>query len=228
MSPRSAKREVGTGNFPAVPFGQAANFYKALTKREGMAARALEFSMLCASRSGEVRGATWGEIDLKRAVWEIPASRMKAGKEHRVPLSEAAVALLEALPRQEREPGDNRPEFVFWAPRGGMLSDMSLSAVMRRMHEAEAKAGRLGWLDRVSGRPAVPHGLRSTFRDWVAEATAFPSDLAEAALAHTLGNSVQGAYQRGDRLQKRRKLMAAWADHLTGAEAGMNVVSIAS
>ena len=125
-----------------------------------LAARSQEMQTLCASRSGEVRGAGWAEIDLAANLWTIPAERKKAARAHRVALPAEAVALIRALPRFEGVP------YVFAAHRGGMLSDMSLSAVMRRMQEAEQKAGRKGWLDPRSGRPAVPHGLRSLFRDW--------------------------------------------------------------
>ncbi len=128
-----------------------------------MAARALQFAAMTAARSGEIRGMIWAEVDLEKALWTIPAGRMKAGREHRVPLTREAVALLRDLPRMEGSP------YVFFAPRGGMLSDMTISAVMRRMQEAEEKAGGKGFLDPRSGRPAVPHGLRSTFRDWAAE-----------------------------------------------------------
>lgn len=158
-----------------------------------MGARAVEFLVLTATRSGEVRHATWDEVDLTSQIWTIPAERMKAGREHRVPLSNQAVALLEALPRFEGSP------FVFAAARGGALSDMALSAVLRRMN-----AG------------AVPHGFRSTFRDWAAERTAFPSEVVEMALAHAITNKVEAAYRRGDLFEKRRRLMAAWARHCDG------------
>ncbi|MTH65985.1 tyrosine-type recombinase/integrase [Paracoccus shanxieyensis] len=204
-------------NQPALQLTDAVAWWKALRKREGMAARALEFLTLCASRSGEIRGATWDEFtDLggDAPMWIIPASRMKAGKEHRVPLTPDAVALLDAMPRQaDAKPGQ---DYVFWAARGGMLSDMSISAVMRRMQETAVAKGEAGWLDRVSKRPAVPHGLRSTFRDWVAERTDYPRDMAEMALAHTVGSEVERAYRRGDMLDKRRALMADWAAFLNG------------
>lgn len=189
-------------NQPALSLDDLPAFTAALAKREGLAARALELGILCASRSGEVRGAEWSEIDLEAALWTIPAARMKMKREHRVPLSKAAVALLEGLERRDDSP------YVFPAVRGGMLSDMTLSAVMRRMHESEP--GR--WLDRVSKRPAVPHGFRSTFRDWAAEKTEFPRDMAEIALAHNVGSEVERAYRRGDMLEKRRAMMAEWAD----------------
>jgi integrase len=182
-----------------------------------MAAQSLRFLALTAARSGEVRGMTWEEVEFgkasngerARAVWTIPASRMKNGRPHRVPLSVPAVALLEAQPRLKDSP------YVFFAARGGMLSDMSISAVMRRMQEAQVKAGRAGYLDPSSKRPAVPHGLRSTFRQWAAE-QGYPRDIAELALAHWMGSEVERAYQRADMLDRRRDMMEAWATALTG------------
>ncbi|MFQ1040050.1 tyrosine-type recombinase/integrase, partial [Citrobacter koseri] len=131
-------------NHPALQLSDAPAWWKALQKRDGMAARALEFLTLCASRSGEIRGARWSELhdlDGDAPMWIVPAERMKAGKEHRVPLSPAAVAILDALPRSPESP------YVFWAARGGMLSDMTISAVMRRMQEAAEAKGEKGWLD---------------------------------------------------------------------------------
>ncbi|WP_346763300.1 tyrosine-type recombinase/integrase [Tabrizicola caldifontis] len=179
----------------------------------------MAFLTICASRSGEVRGATWDEFDLTARIWTISAQRMKAEREHRVPLPEAAVAILEAMPRLNDSP------YVFAAARGGPLSDMTLSAVMRRMQadaEAQAEAEglpveRAGWRDPRSGKPAVPHGLRSTFRDWAAEKTDYPRDLAEMALAHNVGSEVERAYRRGDMMEKRRQMMTDWARFL-GAE----------
>lgn len=162
-------------------------FMANLRAAEGVGARALTFAILTAARSGEARGATWSEIDLERRIWTIPDSRMKAGKEHRVPLSRLAIALLESLPRIAES------DLVFPAARGGQLSDMTLSAVMRRMK-----------------LQAVPHGFRSTFRDWAAEYTNHPRELVEVALAHSRGR-VEGAYWRSDVLERRRKLMEDWA-----------------
>jgi integrase len=122
------------------------------------------------------------------------------------------VALLEVLPRFENNP------LVFPAPRGGEMSDMTLSAAMKRLHAADLAGGGSGFLDRVSKRPAVPHGLRSTFRDWVAERTDFPGEMAEVALAHKVGNAVEAAYRRGDMIEKRRDMMAAWARYLSGGK----------
>lgn len=179
----------------ALPFNQLPAFMAALRNREGTSARALEFLILTATRSGEVRGATWEEIDLKDDVWTIPASRMKAGKEHRVPLAPRTVALLKQLPRFADT------ALLFPAERGGMLSDMALTALMRRMEV-----------------DAVPHGFRSTFRDWAAEHTEYPRDVAEMALAHTIGDKVEAAYRRGDLFSKRTAMMADWAAFAAGAK----------
>ena len=195
---------------PAVALPDAPAWFADLRKRGGSSARALEFAVLTAARSGEVRMATWGELDLGRAMWTVPADRMKMERDHRVPLSDAALALVKALPVIEGSP------YIFAAPRGGTLSDMSLSAVMRKMHRAELYAGRKGWLDPVSGRPAVPHGLRSTFRDWAAE-TGVPRDMAEIALSHASGSDVERAYRRTDMLERRREVMGAWAKFLGAA-----------
>jgi integrase len=230
LLPKAAK-VAKSDNQPALALGAVAGWWADLAQREGMAARALEFITLTAARSGEVRGMKWDEIHFglqdktdttdktPRAIWTIPASRMKNGREHRVPLTKEAVALLEALPRLEDSP------FVFFAPRGGALSDMSISAVMRRMQEAEVKAGRAGWVDPKNKRPAVPHGLRSTFRQWAAEG-GYPRDMAEMALAHFIGSEVERAYQRSDMLERRRAMMADWAGFLRGEIQGGNVVKL--
>ena len=185
---------------PAVPVGEVHAFYTGLQQREGRSARALEFLLLTAARSGEVRGATWGEFDLEVGLWTIPAGRMKGEAEHRVPLVDSALEILRTMPRLEGS------EFVFAAPKGGQLSDMALTAVMRRM-----------------GLAYVPHGLRSTFRDWAAEHTNYPRELAEKALAHALASKVEAAYQRGDMLDKRRGMMAAWAKFIETAPPKSNV-----
>ncbi len=197
------KKTTAVKHHPAVSIDDAPAFFADLRKRDGIAARALEFTLLTAARSGETRGATWAEIDLEKALWTVPASRMKAGKEHRVPLTESAIEILRALPRLEG------CEFVFPAPRSGRLSDMALTAVMRRM-----------------GLVAVPHGLRSTFRDWVAEKTNFPRDMAEMALAHTLSNEVEAAYRRGDMLEKRAAMMKAWAKFLATPQSKSSNVTV--
>lgn len=175
----------------ALPVSSMPAFMTQLRQRDGMSARALEFLVLCASRSGEVRGAVWSEIDLTSKVWTIPAERMKAKREHRVPLTEQTVELLKKLPRM------SGVDLVFPAPRGGPMSDMTLTALLRRME-----------ID------AVPHGFRSSFRDWAGERTNYPRDVAEQALAHTLESKVEAAYRRGDALEKRRAMMKDWAEFL--------------
>jgi integrase len=174
-----------------------------LRDAKGMGARALEFAILTAARSGEVRSSTWAEIDLKAGVWTVPGNRMKMGREHRVPLSPTAIALLNALPKMAGT------DLLFPAPRGGALSDMTLSAVVRRMKVA-----------------AVPHGFRSTFRDWASERTNYPRDVAEMALAHAIGDRVEAAYRRGDLSEKRRRLMADWATFCGRTQPKGGVVSI--
>lgn len=209
------------GNQPALQLDDAPRWFADLRKREGMGSRALEFAALTAARSQEVRGARWEEIDLKAALWIVPAERMKMDREHRVPLPPEAVKLLKALPRFADNP------LVFPAVRGGELSDMTLSATMKRLHEADVARKGPGFVDRASKRPAVPHGLRSTFRDWVAERTHYPGDMAEVALAHKVGNAVEASYRRGDMVEKRRAMMAAWADYLAGKAKAGQVVSMA-
>lgn len=182
---------------PAVPIDDMPAFVGALRERTGTAARALEFAILTAARSGEVRGATWSELDLETGVWTIPAIRMKAKREHRVPLNHAAISILKAQLKIEDV------EFIFPGAKGKPLSDMSLTAVMRRM-----------------AVDAVPHGFRSTFRDWVGDRTDFPRDLAELALAHALESKVEEAYRRGDALERRRGMMTAWSTYIGYAEPG--------
>jgi integrase len=172
----------------ALPLHAMGGFMKELRALPGNGARALEFLVLTAARSGEVRGATWREVYLEGKVWTVPAERMKAGKEHRVALSAAAIKLLAALPRESDS------DFIFPSTSGRPLSNMTLLAIMRRMY-----------LD------AVPHGFRSTFRDWAAERTNYPRDVAEMALAHAIGDKVEAAYRRGDLFEKRIHMMADWA-----------------
>lgn len=212
------------GNFAAVPVGQLSAFWADLCQRDGMGALALRFAALMAARSGEIRGAVWEEIDMRSGLWTIPAQRMKMGREHRVALPPAAVDLLKTVPRMKDVP------FVFPSVTGKMLSDMSISAVMRRMQEdAETAAKRAGedpalagYRDARSGKPAVPHGLRSSFRDWAAE-RGYDRDLAEIVLAHVVGSEVERAYRRSDLLERRRGMLVAWSDFLHGEDAGVIV-----
>jgi integrase len=193
-------------HFEAVPIDEAHACMERLKVAAGMGARALEFAILTASRTGAVRAAEWGELDLAGAVWTVPGPKMKSGRPHRVPLSTRVLELLAALPRFEVAEGE--PDLVFPGTKGKPLSDMSLTAVMRRM-----------------GLSAVPHGFRSTFSDWCAERTATPAEVREMALAHAVGDKTEEAYRRGDLFEKRRELMTLWAKFLGTAPAvGDNVV----
>jgi len=193
-----------------MPIDAMFDFMGKIANVQGASARCLEFTILTACRSGESRGALWSEIDLDNATWSIPAARMKAGRPHRIPLSDRAVTLLEMLPRFVNDDGDE-VDLVFPGLRGDKpLSDMSLTACMRRMDLT-----------------AVPHGFRSTFTDWVAERTSYPSEVREMALAHAIGNDTEAAYRRGDLFDKRRNLMNEWATFLATAPAkGNNVVPL--
>lgn len=171
----------------ALDYREVGAFLADLRKQSGAGARALEFAILTAARSGEVRGATWAEVDLSDATWTIPAERMKAAKEHRVPLSKEAIALLDAMPRT----GD----LIFPSNKGTILSDMTMTAVIRRM----ARTG------------VTAHGFRSSFRDWAGETTAYPREVIEHALAHQLKDKAEAAYARGSMFDKRRRLMADWS-----------------
>jgi len=177
-------------HFKALLYKEVGAFMVELRKRPAMSARALEWIILTASRSGETRGATWEEIDLQNKVWTIPAERMKMKQEHRVPLCVDAIKILENLPKFK---GSN---YLFTAPRGGPLSDMGISMLCRRMKVE-----------------AVPHGFRSTFKDWCSDTTSFPDMVSEMALAHSVGSEVQKAYRRGDLFNKRSRLMDAWSEY---------------
>ena len=197
---------------PALPLQDMHRFMVDLRGQEGVAARALEFLILTAARSNEVRGATWGEIDLDAAVWKVPADRMKMDRDHRVLLSNRAVALVKT---QRRLKG---VDLVFPSPKdAAALSDAALTALIKRMHAAQAEAEQPGYVDpkqinrKGLPRVVVPHGFRSTFRDWVGERTFYPGDMAEMALAHRIDDKTEAAYRRGDMLAKRVKLMADWA-----------------
>ncbi len=179
----------------ALPWSEMGAFMALLRKQEGVGARALELAILTAARSGEVRGMTWGEVDLKAGTWIIPGERMKAEKEHRVPLSEQAISILATI-KADTTPKDS--DIVFPGVKSRKpLSDMTLTAVLKRMDRSDLTA----------------HGFRSSFRDWAAEATNYPRDMAEMALAHTVGDKVEAAYRRGDMFEKRRHMMKTWADH---------------
>ena len=194
----SPKKIQKIEHHPALPYALAGDFMAKLRKNDSISAKALEFLILTAVRSGSVRKAEWSEIDFDKQVWVIPAEHTKAKQEHRVPLQAQAIKLLKALPIMA---GTN---IVFASPTGKALSDMTLSQLMRRMRDR----GELTV-------EAVPHGFRSTFRDWAAEQTAYPDEIRKVASGHKVGDSVKEAYQRTDLLDKRRQLMNLWATHLS-------------
>lgn len=191
LLPKRSKTAVK--HHPALPFAKIAKFVADLRGRPAVAARALEFVILTAGRSGEVRGMTWGEVDLEAKIWSVPADRMKAGVIHEVPLSDAALKVLATVNEDNLKPTD----YVFPAPRGGSLSDMALSQLLKRMGHSDITV----------------HGFRSTFRDWAGETTQFGREEIEMALAHTVASSVERAYRRGRALEKRCELMTAWAQY---------------
>jgi integrase len=183
-------RKLTRGHHPAMPFDDVPEFVGQLRARDTVTALALEFIILTAARSGEVLGARWAEIDWKGKVWIVPPERMKAGVEHRAPLTDRALAILKTMKAAARG------EYVFPSHRSDRpLSGMSCAMLLRRMKVVNATV----------------HGFRSAFRDWCGEATHFPREVAEAALAHAVGDRTERAYRRGDALEKRRKLMDAWA-----------------
>jgi integrase len=208
MLPKRAKVQK-VEHHAALPYREVGEFMAALREQAGVAARALEFAILTASRTGEVLGARWSEFNLTERVWIVPASRMKAGKEHRVPLSDAALAVLGPAPRgAPRAASDG---FVFPGARpGSPLSNMALLMTLRRMGRGDLTA----------------HGFRSTFSDWCAERTAFPAEVREMALAHSVGDKVEAAYRRGDMFEKRRQLAEAWADFCARTEMAAEVTPI--
>lgn len=192
------KRAKAVDHHAALPFADAPAFWTTLSNRPGVGALALRFAILTAARTGEVIGMDWREVDLEARVWTVAASRMKAKRDHRVPLSAPALALLRTL-----GPKPAGPVFA--------LSNMALLMTLRRMGRSDLTA----------------HGFRSTFRDWAAERTAFPREVAEAALAHAVGDKVEAAYRRGDLFDKRRRLMDAWASYLATPQAARSAKVVA-
>ena len=192
----------------ALPYAELGAFMANLRQQEGVGARALELAILTAGRTGEVIESKWDEFDLAERLWTVPAERMKAGKEHRVPLSDAARQILEELAKVRH--GD----FVFPGGRAGRpISNMAITMTLRRMGRGELTV----------------HGFRSSFRDWAAERTGFPAEVAEMALAHTVADKVEAAYRHGDLFQKRRQLMDAWAKFCTATpKNGTKVVPFAA
>jgi len=202
-----------TKHHPALPWEQLPGFFAALQTKEGIAAKALSLCILTAARSGEVRGALWSEFDLEKKVWTIPAIKMKAGKEHRIPLSDPVLTLLS----QVKPLASEKNSLVFPSTKTkAKLSDMAFSMLVRGMNEVPE--GELTPWRANDGRKIVVHGFRSTFRDWCEEATSTPRAVSEAALAHSVENKVEAAYHRTDHFEKRRLLMAQWATHCLGQQ----------
>ena len=207
----SRRKKLTRGHHTALPYTNVPAFYADLRKRDGFAALALRFTIITAARSNETYGSRWSEIDRKAKVWTVPPERMKAARPHRVPLTDEALAILDAVNMatpagRERKPDD----FIFpGAKRVRPLSGEAMSAVLDRM-----------------GVAVTVHGFRSTFRDWAGDETQFPREIAEAALAHVVGDETEQAYRRGDALARRRALMTAWSDYCTTANTGNNVVPL--
>jgi integrase len=183
-----------------MPYAELPAFLASLREQEGIAARALEFSILTAARTGEIIGARWSEINLLDKTWTVPAGRMKAHREHRVPLSARALAVLDKM--QAARKGDSGEAFVFPGGKPGTpLSNMAFLMLLRRMGRSDLTA----------------HGFRATFKTWASERTSYQNEIAEAALAHVIGDKVEQAYRRTDMFEKRRRLMQQWATFCTAA-----------
>jgi len=219
---KAVKKRAGERHHPRVAVDDLPRFMADLMSRETIGAKALAFTILTAARSGEVRGATWGEIDLNAREWRLSAERMKADRAHRVPLSDAAVAILESLPRGSDD------DLIFTGRKGQALSDMTLSKLLKDLHAAQVKAHQPGYTDPDQrDRIATPHGTaRSTFKDWSRKSTArvisdgnrssFPDEWAELALAHVNTDKTRAAYARDELLEERRELMQTWAAYCLG------------
>ena len=189
------------GHHKALAYAEVPAFMSELRERKAVAALALEFAILTATRTNEVLGANWSEVDVEKAVWTIPAARMKAAREHRVPLSARAVEILETVKPLSKQ-------WLYPANKGGKLSSMAMTMLLRRM--------------KVN---ATVHGFRSSFRDWAAECTGYAHEVCEMALAHVIGNRAEAAYRRGDLFEKRRRLMADWSTYCKTMQATANNVT---
>jgi integrase len=210
---------------PALAYAELPAFMADLRQRDAVAARALEFGILASGRTGEVIGATWAEVDMAAAVWTIPADRMKAVKEHTVPLSPRALALLKNVEPLNTTGRADAP--LFPTTKGKALSNMAMDMLVRRMHQTKLAADGVGWVDRKQqNRKITVHGFRSTFRDWAGEQTAFPREVIEHAMAHQLPNKGEAAYSRATLMPKRTKLMAAWAGFADGTGSAGNVTQL--
>jgi integrase len=187
----------------ALPYPELPAFVAALRGRDAVAARALEFVILTAARTSEALGAKWSEIDLDARVWTIPAERMKAGREHRVPLADRAIEIIRSMMSSKQN------DYIFCSDRRETLSNMSLLMLLRR----------------IGRNDITTHGFRSTFRDWVEEQTDTPRAVAEMALSHAVGNAVEAAYRRGDLIEKRRVLMSKWTAYCTTPVSATKVIT---
>ncbi len=213
-------------HFPALQLQDLPRFWAALNGRNGMGAAALRFQTLTATRAGAVRLMTWDEVDLEAKVWTVQpgrqSSKIKAkDAPGRVPLTDEMIALLKALPKQASG------NLVFWAPRGGALSDAVMGKLMRTIHEADLMAGNKGFLDAKSKQIVVPHGTRSTFKNWSVEKTSYEWQLSEAALWHRLGGKVETSYARTDMIERRRHMMEDWGRFVRGALSEGQVIPFA-
>ncbi len=204
LLPAVSKEQRRVRHHPAMPWADVPGFMVKLAAMDGISARALRYTILTAKRTSEVIGSTWDEIDFDGRIWTIPPERLKSGREHRVPLTDACIAILKALPRER----GNSHVFI-GAKKGKALSNAAMLELMK-----EHAAGY------------VPHGFRSSFKDWASESTSFPSELSEAQLAHVLKDKTQAAYERGDKLEKRRRMMEAWAKFCTTPRAPAKVLPI--
>lgn len=187
-----ARTRLSRGHHKAAPYGKIPDMLREIQKRQAVASLALEFTILTAARTGEAIGATWEEVDLSKRVWTVPDARMKAGREHRVPLSTRSIEILRIVAKLGSK-------WVFPGSKGSQLSGMAMAMLLRRMKT-----------------DVTVHGFRASFRDWTAECTAYPHEVCEMALAHTIGNKVEAAYRRGDLFEKRRRLMEDWAEYCAG------------
>ena len=216
----SRGKETQARHHAALPYSHVPAFMDVIGQREDASCRLLAFIVLTACRTGEARCAEWRELDLDKAIWTIPAKRMKAGREHRVPLAPQVVELLRGMARARVS---SAPEaMVFPGRRGKPMSVMTPAMVLRRLAKAWKGEGPAPWAE------VTVHGFRSAFRDWVGEKTNFPREIAEAALAHVVGDATERAYWRGDALERRRELMAAWAGFAMSSASGADVLPFGS
>lgn len=207
LEPLLGKPRHKVKHYPSLPYPRMAEFLVDLRRSTGVSARALEFAILTAARSDEVRSATWDEFDLKKKVWSIPSERMKRELDHRVPLSDAAIKLLKQQPHGEDD------IYPFANTNGNPLSDMMLSKLIKDMHAANMKIGGQGYLDPKYNKVAVPHGFRSSFKDWARNRNKYADEVSELALAHVNSDETRAAYARDELFDLRKPMMKEWAKH---------------